>query len=146
LSQGFSRVPMRRAESGAFTVPCSINGHSGFLLVDTGAFVTTPHKSALKSIGITLQPTQAAARFTTGLVRKISLGEVNHLTIGDFKVPPTKLAAAMLPKFALEQGNMRIDGILGLGVPSDLSCHCRPRQYELVPKVSHRWSIEILLS
>jgi predicted aspartyl protease len=114
LTQGFTRVPMRRAESGAFTVPCSINGHSGFLLVDTGAFVTTLHESALKSIGITLQPTQATARFTTGLVRKISLGEVNHLTIGDFKVPPTKLAAAMLPKFALEQGNMRIDGILGL--------------------------------
>lgn len=114
VSKKFTRVPLRQEENGAFTVPCSINGRPGSLLVDTGAFVTTFNESALKSLGITLQPTQAKARFTTGLVRQISLGEVNHLTIGNFKVPPTKLAAAALPSFALRQGSTRIDGILGL--------------------------------
>ena len=34
--------------------------------------------------------------------------------IGDFKVPPTRLAAAVLPGFALKQGNTQIAGILGL--------------------------------
>lgn len=95
-------------------LPCSINGRTGSLLVDTGAFVTTFNESALKSLGITLQPTQVKARFTTGLVRQISLGNVNHLKIGDFKVPPTTLAAAALPNFALRQGITPIDGILGL--------------------------------
>lgn len=82
--------------------------------MDTGAFVTTFNEPALKSLGITLQPTQAIARFTTGVGRHISLGDVNHLTIGDFKGPPIKLAAAVLPAFAVQQGNTRVDGILGI--------------------------------
>jgi predicted aspartyl protease len=114
LSQGFTRVPMLRQENGAFTVPCSINGRAGSLLVDTGAFLTTLDESALRALGIALQPTQAKARFTTGLVRKISLGDVKRLMIGDFKVPPTRLAAALLPGFALKQGYTHVDGILGL--------------------------------
>jgi predicted aspartyl protease len=114
LSQRFTRVPLRKEENGAFTVPCSINNRLGSLLVDTGAFVTTFNESALKSLGVTLQPTQAKARFTNGLVRQISLGQVNYLTVGDFKVPPTKLAAAVLPNFVLQQGSTRVDGILGL--------------------------------
>ena len=32
---------MHREDSGALTVPCSIHGQSGRLLVDTGGFVTT---------------------------------------------------------------------------------------------------------
>jgi len=71
-------------------------------------------ESAVRSLGIALQTTHATARFPTGVERKISLGEVNHLMIGDFKVPPTRLAAAVLPGFALKQGNTQIAGILGL--------------------------------
>src|SRR5205807_2468201 len=37
LSAGFTRTPLRREESGALTVPCSIHGEAGRLLVDTGA-------------------------------------------------------------------------------------------------------------
>lgn len=114
LSQRFIKVPMLRQANGAFTVPCSVNGHPGSLLVDTGALVTTLDESAVRSLGIALQPTHATARFPTGVERKISLGEVNRLMIGDFKVPPTRLAAAALPGFALKQGNTQIAGILGL--------------------------------
>ena len=54
------------------------------------------------------------ARFTTGLVRKISLAQVNHLTVGEFKVRPMKLGVNALPNFATRQGRTRTDGMLGL--------------------------------
>ena len=114
FSQHFTRVPMQQEANGAFTVPCSINGRRSSLLVDTGAFVTTLNASTMKAVGVTLQPTQAKARFTTGLLRPISVGQMNDLTIGEFKVPPMKLAAAALPNFVLRQGGTPIDGILGL--------------------------------
>jgi predicted aspartyl protease len=113
-SQNFTKVPLRQEENGALTVPCSINGRDGRLVVDTGAVITTLDESAIKSLGITLEPTGAKARFTTGLVRNISLAQVNNLTIGDFKVRPMKLGVNALPNFAIKQGTVRIDGMLGL--------------------------------
>ena len=87
-SEKFTRVPMHREASGALTVPCTIHGQSGRLLVDTGAFVTT--------------------------TRRISAAQINDLKIGDFKVPPAKFGVAALPRFALRQGGTRISGILGM--------------------------------
>ena len=113
-SQSFTRVPLRQEENGALTVPYSINGRPSRLVVDTGAGLTTLDESKIKSLGITLEPTGAKARFTTGLVQHISLAQINNLTLGDFKVRPTKLGAAALPSFAIQQGATRIDGILGL--------------------------------
>jgi predicted aspartyl protease len=121
LSEQFTKVPLRQEGNGAFTVPCSIHGQTGRLLVDTGAFVTTFHEPAVKSLGIALQPTPASARFTTGVVRQVSIGQFNDLTIGDFKVPATKFGVAVLPNFALQQSNTRINGILGMDVL--FSCH-----------------------
>ena len=114
LSQNFTKVPLRREDNGAFTVPCVIGGQPGRLVIDTGAFLTTFNAPALKSRGIALQPTRATARFTNGMARRITIGQINNFTIGDFKVPPSKFGAAVLPGFALEQGNTRIDGILGM--------------------------------
>ena len=51
-SEKFTRVPIHREASGALTVPCSIHGQSGRLLVDTGAFVTTFPDTFLKWLGI----------------------------------------------------------------------------------------------
>jgi hypothetical protein len=95
-------------------VPCAIGGQPGRLVVDTGAFLTTFNELSLKLRGIALQPTRATARFTSGLARRMTVGQINDFTIGDFKVPPSKFGAANLPGFALEQGNTRIDGILGI--------------------------------
>jgi predicted aspartyl protease len=114
LSQNFTKVPLRREENGALTVPCSVRGQPGRLLVDTGAFVTTFNEAVLKSRGIALQATRATARFTNGVARQISVGQINDLIIGNFKVPPAKFGAAGLPNFALEQGHTRIDGIVGI--------------------------------
>jgi predicted aspartyl protease len=114
LSERFAKVPLRQEENGAFTVPCSIHRQSGRLLVDTGAFITTFNEANVKSLGIALQPVQASARFTNGVARRISVGQISDFTIGDFKVPSAKFGAAVLPNFALQQGNTRINGILGM--------------------------------
>ena len=121
LSEKFTRIPLRREKNGAFTVPCSIHRQAGRLLLDTGAFVTVFDEGLLKSFGIALQPTRISAHFTSGVARKISAGQVNDLTIGDFRVPPEKLGAAVLPNFALEQGTTRINGILGIDLL--FTCH-----------------------
>jgi hypothetical protein len=39
---------------------------------------------------------------------------VANLKIGDYRVPPQKLAASALPDFALDQGQAKIAGILGM--------------------------------
>jgi predicted aspartyl protease len=114
LSQNFTKVPLRREENGAFTVPCAIGGQPGRLVVDTGAFLTTFNEQALKSRGIALQPTRVTARFTNGVARQMTVGQINNFTIGGFKVPPSKFGAAVLPGFALQQGQTRVDGIVGI--------------------------------
>jgi predicted aspartyl protease len=121
LSEKFTKVPLRQEENGAFTVPCSIHGQAGRLLVDTGAFVTTFNEGAVRSLGIASQPTHASARFTNGVVRQVSIGQINDLTIGDFKVPAAKFGVSVLPNFALQQSNTRINGILGMDLL--FNCH-----------------------
>ena len=114
LSEKFTKVSLQQEENGAFTVPCSIHGQSERLVVDTGAFITTFNEATLKSLGIALQPVQASARFTNGVARRISIGQISDFMIGDFKVPSAKFGAALLPNFVLQQGNTRINGILGM--------------------------------
>jgi predicted aspartyl protease len=113
-SEKFTRVPLRREASGALTVPCSIHGQSGRLLVDTGAFVTTFPDTFFKWLGISSEPTRVSAHFPAGTTRQVSAAQINDLKIGDFKVPPSKFGVAALPRFALRQGGTRISGILGM--------------------------------
>jgi predicted aspartyl protease len=120
-SEKFTRVPLHREASGALTVPCSIHGQSGRLLVDTGAFITTFPDAFFKSLGISSEPTRLSAQFPTGTTRRISAARINDLKIGDFKVQPAKFGVAALPHFALRQGSTRISGILGMDTL--YSCH-----------------------
>jgi predicted aspartyl protease len=120
-SEKFIKISLRREENGAFTVSGSIQGKNGRFLVDTGAFVTTFNEPVVKSLGIALRPTQTTARFTNRVTRELSIGQINDLTIGDFKVPPAKFGVAVLPNFAIREGNAQIDGILGMDLLFD--CH-----------------------
>jgi predicted aspartyl protease len=113
-SEKFTRVPLRREESGALTAPCSIHGQPARLLVDTGAFVTTFTDAVLTSLGIALEPTNLSARFPGGTKRKVNAAQINDLKVGDFKVRPGKFGVAALPNFAPRQGNSRMFGILGM--------------------------------
>lgn len=115
-SQHFVRVPLREEVSRAFTVPASINGHACRLLVDTGAFVTTFDLRRAKEFGLSFIGTRMHGSFADGVSRRVAIGNVSDLRIGDYKVPPQKLAASMLPDFAVEQGQAKIAGILGMEV------------------------------
>jgi predicted aspartyl protease len=113
-AEKFTRVPIQREENGCLTVPCSVRGRPARLLVDTGAFVTTFDEAFAKSLGIASEPTRISAQFGRGAAKQISAGKINDLTIGNFKVPPEKFGVAVLPHFALRQGNSQIGGILGM--------------------------------
>jgi predicted aspartyl protease len=118
-TENFTRVPLRREQNGGFTVPFSMAGRNGRLLLDTGAFVTTFDEALLKSLGIPLEPTPISARFSDRISRQYAMGEVKDLAIGDFKVPPGKFGSASLPKFALNRGGVSISGSLGMDLLYD---------------------------
>jgi predicted aspartyl protease len=113
-SQHFVRVPLREEVSRAFTVPASINGHPCRLLVDTGAFVTTFDLKRAKEFGLSFINTKMKGSFADGVSRQVAVGNVGNLRIGDYRVPSQKLAASVLPDFAVEQGEAKIAGILGM--------------------------------
>jgi hypothetical protein len=52
--------------------------------------------------------------FADGISRQVAIGKVGNLKIGDYQVPPQNLAASALPDFALDQGQAKIVGILGM--------------------------------
>ena len=118
-SEKFTRVPIAREQNDRLTVPFSLGGQTGRMFLDTGAFVTTFEGALLKSRGITLQPTNISARFSDGISRQYAMGQVNDLTIGDFKVPSRKFGAAALPNFARNLGATSITGILGMDLLYD---------------------------
>jgi predicted aspartyl protease len=113
-SQHFVKVPLREEVTRAFTVPASINGHQCRLLVDTGAFVTTFDLRRAKEFGLSFTPTKMSGSFTDGVSRQVGIGQVNNLMIGNHHVPPQKFAGTVLPDFAVEQGQGRVAGILGM--------------------------------
>ncbi len=113
-SERFTRVPIQREENGALTVLCSIGGRPARLLLDTGAFVTTLHDAFVKSLGIASEPTRISAQFGRGESKRLGAAKINDLHIGAFKVPSEKFGVARLPAFALQQGDSRIAGILGM--------------------------------
>jgi predicted aspartyl protease len=113
-AENFTKIPLRREQNGALTVPCSIRGQPARLLVDTGAFVTTFTSAVLTSLGIALEPTHLSASFPGGTRRNVNAAKINDLRVGDFKVPPGKFGVTALPNFAPRQGSSRMFGILGM--------------------------------
>jgi predicted aspartyl protease len=113
-AEKFTRIPLRREENGALTVPCSIRGQPARLFVDTGAFLTILHEAFVKSVSVPIEATRVSAHFAPGASRKIGAGQINDLKIGGFKTPPAKFGVTALPNFTLRQGSARVSGILGM--------------------------------
>jgi predicted aspartyl protease len=113
-SEKFTRIPIQREKTGALTVPCSMRGQRTRLVVDTGAFVTILHEGLIKSLGLTAEPTRISAQFGRGPSKRVNAAKISDLSIGMFKAPPEKFGVAPLPQFALQQGDTRIGGILGM--------------------------------
>src|SRR5262245_34767518 len=113
-SEKFTRVPIRREKTAALTVPCSIRGQPMRLLIDTGAFVTILHEGFVKSLGLAVEPTRISAQFARGGSKKINAAKIDALNIGGFRMSPEKFGVAPLPRFALQQGDTKIAGVLGM--------------------------------
>ena len=113
-SEKFTRIPIRREQTGALTVPCSIRAQSMRLVLDTGAFITILHEGFVKSLGLAVEPTRISAQFGRGAPKRINTAKIGDLSIGMFRVSPKKLGVTSLPRFALQQGDTRIAGILGM--------------------------------
>ena len=113
-SEKYTRVPIQRAETGALIVPCAIRGQPARLLIDTGAFVTMLHEDFVKSLGFPVEPTRISAQFGHGASKRINAAKINDLSIGSYRMSPEKFGVAPLPRFALQQGDTKIAGILGM--------------------------------
>lgn len=112
-AEHFTRIPLREEATHEFSVPTSINGRAGRLLVDTGAFVTTFDQRALNNSGIGLQATQFGGQFSDGVTRQVSIGQFNRFSIGAFNVRPQKLAVAVLPELRCSTGKCTSTGFSG---------------------------------
>ena len=116
-AEKFTRAPLRRERNGA-SVPCAIHGRPARLLVDTGSFITIFHEAFLKSVGIPVEATRVSAHFFRGAARKVKVGQINDLKIGDFKTPSAKFGVTALPKFHLGAGRRRNQRNLGIDLDS----------------------------
>jgi predicted aspartyl protease len=113
-SEKFTRIPIQLEENGTLTVSCSIRGQPARLLIDTGAFVTALHEPFVKSLGLVPEPTRISAQFGRGPQKRLSAAKIDDLRIGGFKAPSEKFGVGPLPQFALQQGDTKIAGILGI--------------------------------
>ena len=96
---GFTQIPMTATRRGHLTVPCTINGRKGRLLVDTGAFVTGLNDDAARLLGLERRSSPLTARGLDGRVRPLELASVKDMRIGGLRMAPQPLAVIdLFPK------------------------------------------------
>lgn len=89
---GFTRIPLLENGEGALTVPCSIKGKSGNLVLDTGAFVTVFDQRSVRDFGLQESATKLSARTPSGRVRPLQVAQFDSLRIGGVPIAPQKFA------------------------------------------------------
>lgn len=89
---GFTRIALDQTRRGGITVPCTIRGRRGRLLVDTGAFVTGFDDDGLRGRGIATRPSALTTRGIDGEVRPVQLADISDLTIGSIRIAPQTFA------------------------------------------------------
>lgn len=94
-AQGFTAIPIEETPRG-LTVPCSIAGRRGRLVLDTGAFLTGFDDDAARLLSLAGQPSGATARSFEGRVRPLQLVQVDDLKIGGLTIPPQKFVVTDL--------------------------------------------------
>ena len=90
IRAGFVRVPIEADRRGYLTVPCTIRGRPGRLLLDTGAFLTGVDDDAAKSLALDVAPSRLTARGLDGKVQPVELAQINDLKIGGVAIEPQK--------------------------------------------------------
>lgn len=88
---GFTRIPLREENSRALTVPCTLGGKSGRLLIDTGAFNTFLDAALIAELRMPTQQTQMVFSDFRGQRNGASLARVTNLQIGAYHLPAQKL-------------------------------------------------------
>jgi predicted aspartyl protease len=94
-TQGFTAIRIEETGRG-LTVPCTIAGRAGRLVLDTGAFLTGFDDDAARLLGLSGQPSAATARSFEGRVRPLQLVQVDDFKIGGVAVPPQKFVVTDL--------------------------------------------------
>lgn len=92
-TSGFVQIPMQENRSRNLTVPCTLRGKAGRLVVDTGAFVTVLDDQAVRAVNLTTLPSPLTARGLDGRIRKIELADVDDLKIGSLRIVPQPFAS-----------------------------------------------------
>lgn len=112
---GFTRVPLREENSRELTVPCTMGGKSGRLLVDTGAFTTFLDADLISELHRPTQRTQMEFTDFRGQRTAANVARITDLLIGDFHLPAQKLFVLgnRLSADASRVAETRIFGLLG---------------------------------
>ena len=90
-AMGFTRVPMQDVR-GYFRVRCTLRGSRGWLILDTGAFVTVLNERTAQLAGVTGSPSAMTAAGFDGRIEPVRLAQVDDLKIGGVSIAPQRLA------------------------------------------------------
>lgn len=89
---GFVQIPMQENRSRYLTVPCTMRGRAGRLVVDTGAFVTALDDQVVRAVHLATRPSPLTARGLDGRIRQVELAEMDDLKIGGLRIAPQPFA------------------------------------------------------
>jgi predicted aspartyl protease len=89
---GFRRIEINQTSLGFLSVPCSIAGKAGALIIDTGAFVTVFNAGDVRALQLEGTPSKLTARTVAGRVRQLELARINNLRIGSIAIAPQRFA------------------------------------------------------
>lgn len=114
---GCTEIPIQATRQG-LTVPTRINGRAGYLILDTGAALTTLSQQAIVGLNMRLV---SATRFNVRLGaqdvgRNVSVINKAHFTtmnVGNFGVPPQWVGVADLPRANSSKADNLFFGYLG---------------------------------
>ncbi len=91
-AMGFAQIPIMKEARGNLTVPCTMRGRAGRLVLDTGSFVTALDDHAVRSVNLATRPSPLTARGLDGRIRTIELADMDDLKIGALRIAPQPLA------------------------------------------------------
>ena len=89
---GFTRIPIAQERDGTLVVPCTLQGKTSQLALDTGAFITIFDKGEVQDFKLSENASKLTARTPTGRVRPIEIAQVADLKIGKVAIAPQKFA------------------------------------------------------
>ena len=90
-SMGFTRIPLREENGRELTVPCSLGGKTGRLLVDTGAFNSFLDGGFVAQLHLPTQRTEMSFGDFRGGHTQAGVTRVSDLQMDDYHLPAQKL-------------------------------------------------------